>query len=144
MSILAAVLHRPFLVVFFWICSCFDVPLKLLMAGILESIWTFSQRQREGHSIFSWSRRSPFYSVLSTNGMRDGFLKKKQKPAVCSPCASALGSSAPSAFCLALHSHGMYFLSCFALFWTDLRQPVQFLVVWLHFFFFFFFFNLPG
>lgn len=54
---------------------------------------------------------------------------------------SALWSSALSSFRPALHSHRMFFLSSFALFWTDLQQPGPVPCGWKAAPFFFFFFN---
>lgn len=61
-----------------------------------------------------------------------GFLKKKTLQSVL-PLFSLIGSSSLSAFCPALQSHRMYFLFKFVLFWTGLKQPVHFHVVWLLF-----------
>lgn len=74
--------------------------------------------------------------MLYITNKSNSYKKNGRKPAVCTHLMSALWSSALSGFRLALHSHRMFFSFCFALFWTDLQQPVQFPVVgkWLLFF----------
>lgn len=93
--------------------------------NMLESVWTVSLRQWEGHGCFFSSTCSSLnvsnQSVISVMVIKNG-----RKPAVWTYLMSAPWSSALSGFRPALHSHRMFFFVWFCPFleWLAAASPV--------------------
>lgn len=93
--------------------------------NMLESVWTVSLRQWEGHGCFFSSTCSSL-NVSNQSVISVMVIKKGRKPAVWTYLMSAPWSSALSGFRPALHSHRMFFFVSFCPFleWLAAAGPV--------------------